>query len=151
MPRLCQERVGQGVSGFAPVVFARIWDRDQGCCARCLRQLDPSRRGVDWSVHHRCPRSSGGTRRLWVNEAANGLLLCGSGTTGCHGWVESNRAEARVQGFLVSANGRLNASEVAVTRHALLGSVWLEDDGTWFPSLPEEGPTPESIEGWVKG
>lgn len=84
-----------------------------------------------------------------MSTAANGLLLCGTGTTGCHGWVESNRSEARAQGFLVSANGRLKASEVAVTRHAVLGAVWLEDDGTWFSARPEEGPTPESIEGWV--
>ena len=139
------------MSGFSPTVVERIWDRDQGRCARCGVPLNPNARGFEWSVHHRCPRSSGGTRRLWVNEAANGLLLCGTGVTGCHGHVESFRAEAAAQGFLVSANGCLRADEVEVTRHALFGSVWLEDDGTWFPSLPQEGPTPESIEGWVEG
>lgn len=135
------------MSAFAPVVVDRIWTRDQGMCARCGLALRWTARGSEWSVHHRCPRSSGGTRRVWVGEAANGLLLCGTGTTGCHGWVESNRSEARVQGFLVSANGRLRADEVGV-RHVLYGLVLLTDEG-WF--LPvEQGPTPESIEGWVK-
>jgi len=136
------------MSEFSPAVFARIWDRDQGRCARCGVPLSPNARGFEWSVHHRCPRSSGGTRRLWVNEAANGLLLCGTGTTGCHGRVESYRAKATAEGFLVSANGRLTAEEVGV-RHVLHGLVLLTDEGWLLPV--EQGPTPESIDGWVKG
>ena len=114
--------------GFSAVVVARIWERDGGCCARCGMALRPGGRGFEWSAHHRCPRSSGGTSRAWVGEAANGLLLCGSGTTGCHGDVESQRSLARAEGFLVSANGRLRADEVAVA-HALLGLVRLNDAG----------------------
>lgn len=134
------------MTGFAPAVVDRIWTRDQGCCARCGRALRREGRGVEWSVHHRCPRSTGGTRRLWVNEAANGVLLCGSATSpeGCHNAVESNRDQGRAQGFLVSANGRLRADEVAV-RHVLYGLVLLTDAG-WFLTV-EQGPTLESIEG----
>lgn len=123
---------------FSKLVVERIWARDGGCCARCGAALDPERRGFGWSVHHRCPRSSGGTSRLWVDQAANGLLLCGSGTTGCHGWVESHRDEGRDAGFLVSAIGRLQAREVRVA-HRLLGFVWLQDDGTWITAPVTDG------------
>lgn len=42
----------------------------------------------------------GGTS-MNLNKPSNLLLLCGSGTTGCHGWVESYRNDAREFGFLV--------------------------------------------------
>lgn len=130
---------------FSATVVERIWTRDQGCCARCGRGLVWERRGVDWSVHHRCPRSSGGTRRMWVDEAANGVALCGNGVKGCHGWVESNRVEAVSDGFLVSAIGRLMADEVEI-RHVLYGWCLLRDDG-WLDPV-ELGPTPESLSSW---
>jgi hypothetical protein len=31
----------------------------------------------------------------------NLLHLCGSGTTGCHGWIEHNRDEAKLRGWIV--------------------------------------------------
>lgn len=123
---------------FSKLVVERIWTRDQGCCARCGVALDWVRRGFAWSVHHRCPRSMGGSSRLWVDQAANGLLLCGSGTTGCHGEVESNRDVARDEGFLVSAIGRLQARDVKVA-HRLLGVVWLQDDGSWITAPVTDG------------
>lgn len=61
--------------------------RSGGNCERCGR---PDR----LTVHHRRKRSHGG---LWSPE--NCLHLCGSGTTGCHGWVEANPAAARASGF----------------------------------------------------
>lgn len=69
---------------------------------RCGIGLQRSDRGYSWSAHHRAPRSMGGTREPWVSKAANGVLLCGTGTTGCHGWVEKHRSEAIAQGWLVS-------------------------------------------------
>lgn len=54
-----------------------------------------------WSVHHRVPRKMGGSRNEILHLPANLILLCGSGVTGCHGWVESNRDKAREQGFLL--------------------------------------------------
>lgn len=53
------------------------------------------------SVHHRRPRRMGGTRRSDTNSPSNLLLLCGSGTTGCHGWVESHRRESLDSGVLL--------------------------------------------------
>lgn len=44
-----------------------------------------------WSVHHRKPRGMGGTKSAEANSPLNLLLLCGSGVTGCHGYIESHR------------------------------------------------------------
>ena len=41
----------------------------------------------------------GGDRH--ANTGANLVLMCGTGTTGCHGWAESNRAQAHDEGWLV--------------------------------------------------
>jgi len=43
----------------------------------------------------------GGTTRSQSNGPANLLLLCGTGTTGCHGRIEANRTEAYERGWLV--------------------------------------------------
>lgn len=72
--------------------LVRWRDRDQ--CRRCGAQT--------WQIHHRKPRGMGGTRDPLINGPSNLVLLCGTGTTGCHGWVETNRTEARLQGWLVS-------------------------------------------------
>jgi hypothetical protein len=97
-----------------PATVELVIDREFGKCAVCYNTIDtdPQTRGVRWSIHHRCPRASGGTKRAWVNEPANLLLVCGSGTTGCHGWIESNRTTATPQGLLISSIGRAVAEEV---------------------------------------
>lgn len=122
-------------------VEQKVIARDLGACARCGNHVVHFDRGMAWSIHHRRPRGSGGTSLAWVNEAANLIILCGSGTTGCHGWVENNRREARDLGYLVPLNGIQKADEVSIT-HKTLGLVYLTDDGGWVPAM--EGPTPES-------
>jgi len=47
-------------------------------------------------MHHRKKRSQGGT---WTPECI--VAVCGTGTTGCHGWIESNPAESDLSGFHV--------------------------------------------------
>lgn len=123
-------------------VDEKVIARDMGGCARCGRHVAHLERGLAWSIHHRRPRGAGGTSLVWVNEAANLVIACGSGVTGCHGWIESHRAEARMAGFLIPLNGVLRADEVAI-RHKTLGLVLLNDEGGWTPV--EEGPTPESM------
>ena len=54
-----------------------------------------------YSIHHRQPRGMGGTDDPAANSPANLLLLCGTGTTGCHGLVETQRALAVEHGWLV--------------------------------------------------
>lgn len=45
------------------------------------------------SVQHRRAQGMGGTSRTETNDLANLLLLCGTGTTGCHGWVETQERQ----------------------------------------------------------
>lgn len=80
--------------------------RSQGCCERCgtfLRGV----RGVDWSIHHRKPRSLRGH-----NGADNLLALCGDGSSGCHGWVGDHPALAEVEGTHVPSGA--NPTDVVV-------------------------------------
>ncbi|MFY1595426.1 HNH endonuclease [Micromonospora sp. WMMD737] len=106
--------------------------RDQGCCVRCGAELH-GRRGRDWSVQHRRARGAGGTRRPDTNQAHNLILLCGSATTGCHGWVESNRDAARHGGWAIRQPD--NPALMPVD-HALHGRVWLDADGGWSGQAP---------------
>lgn len=105
-----------------------IWDRDEGRCAWCGTPIW-GERGVNWSVHHREPRGMGGTTSGYVSRASNGVLLHGSGTTGCHGDVESDREHAIRQGFLISRVGVERPRNVSI-EHAVHGRCLLDDDGT---------------------
>lgn len=66
-----------------------VQGRDGGRCVRCRRYG-----AANWD--HRKNGSQGG---LWA--ASNGQLLCGSGTTGCHGWKTSHPAQAAAEGWAV--------------------------------------------------
>jgi hypothetical protein len=46
--------------------------------------------GQFYSLQHRDARGMGGTRREHVNCPCSLITMLGSGTTGCHGRVESN-------------------------------------------------------------
>lgn len=63
--------------------------REGQCCARCGQYVEGGSR------HHRQLRRHGD------HSAANIVLLCGSGTTGCHGWVHAHPAESYALGWLV--------------------------------------------------
>lgn len=66
-------------------------------CERCGRDF----LGFPVSVHHRRPRMMGGSKNQELHKSANLIVLCGTGTSGCHGWVESNRDKARELGYLI--------------------------------------------------
>ena len=79
------------------------------------------------TVHHRRKRSQGGG---W--GAANLLALCGSGTTGCHGWVEANPKASREWGWWIfTGDGEPNT--VSVFLHAHTDPRWclLDDRGSY--------------------
>ena len=73
-------------------------------------------RGWDWSLQHRRPRGMGGTRLAEINSPANLLLLCGSATTGCHGYVERERAAALHAGWLVPSSSDPTRDAVLICR-----------------------------------
>lgn len=112
-----------GVGDFTPTTVRHaFFKRERGRCFRCRRLLRFEGRGVEWSAHHRRPRGSGGTSNVEIASVANCLILCGSGTTGCHGWVERFRASAREYGYLVPLNGITTPETTRVKRQ----------DGTWW-------------------
>ncbi len=102
-------------------VRVTVLDRDGLTCVRCGAPISLA----DYSLHHRRPRGMGGTRDVRINFPSNLLTLHGSGTTGCHGWVESHRAEAFEQGYL------LRDVADAATTPVLTSAGWLlfTDDG----------------------
>lgn len=77
-------------------VRAAVRARHHDRCARCGRLvLDYD----DYSLQHRRARGAGGSSRPETNRPGNLVFLCGSATTGCHGWVESHRIEAQRYGY----------------------------------------------------
>lgn len=94
-----------GAGDFAAgTVRHAFFKRERERCFRCGRPLRFEDRGRGWSAHHRLPRQMGGVGRRAaeiVTDITNCLILCGSGTTGCHGWLESHRAIAEDHGYIV--------------------------------------------------
>lgn len=89
-----------------------ILERDGYCCTRCGQILN----SFFYSLHHRLPRSRGGT-----HTAANLVTVCGSGTSpGCHSWIERNRLRAYTDGWLLYT--AMDPERCPVLR----GGVWLQ-------------------------
>lgn len=99
-----------------------VRERSAGLCEIALPDICLGRVA---GVHHRVKRSQGGT---W--SPANLLDSCGSGTTGCHGWVEANPDKAHELGL--SLRSYESPEEIsAYIRWAGQRSRWfLEADGT---------------------
>lgn len=107
--------------------------RADGRCERCgvrVAAYDGERwvPVADMSDHHRQPRQKGGTRDPRVNLPSNRLVLCGTGVTGCHGEVESQRALSYAHGWLVKRPLDPAREPVETYVH---GRVLLTDDGRY--------------------
>jgi len=89
-------------------------------CERCREDF----LGKPVSIHHRRPRMMGGSKNAELHRPANLIALCGSGTSGCHGWVESNREQARTFGFLIQ---KVESAE-EIPFKDLNGDWWLIDN-----------------------
>jgi hypothetical protein len=72
------------------------------------------------NFQHRVNRSQGGQ---W--SASNGLHVCGSGTTGCHGRIHHSPEEAYALGW--SVKGAFDPAETPV--RTCYGWVLLDDEG----------------------
>ena len=73
-------------------VRSALRQREDNWCARCGHSLANN-------AHHRKNKSQGGQDVL-----SNLVLLCGSGTTGCHGWVTGHPLEAYANGLSVRSH-----------------------------------------------
>ena len=65
-----------------------VLERDGWCCVRCGRWV----KNRPYSLQHRDARGMGGTSDPEINSPVLLIVLCGSGTTGCHGEVEEYRS-----------------------------------------------------------
>lgn len=106
--------------------------RDDHSCVCCGTPVRGDR-GVDWSIGHRKPRGLGGSSDPAINRPSNLITLAGSGTTGCHGAMESNRAWALEHGYLVS-----RYSDPAMVAVLIRGRryVYLGDDARYHDEPP---------------
>lgn len=108
-----------------PRVADAVWERDVSRCFRCQRSLVRGRGG--YSIHHRLPGGMGGDRTPAYWRLSRVVLLCGSGTTGCHGWAERHRPLAEAQGLIVRHGA---STEAAPVKRWSTEWVRLGDDGS---------------------
>ena len=72
----------RGKGSVPKKTVAQVLERDNWACARCG--------GLGGEIHHRLPKSRGGTHDL-----RNLVLICGR----CHRWVHNNPAKAKEEGW----------------------------------------------------
>jgi hypothetical protein len=76
---------------FNDLARAAIYELGHHTCIGCGRP--------DITAQHRRARGMGGTSDIAIGHPANGVPLCGSGTTGCHGWTEHHPHDAELLGW----------------------------------------------------
>ncbi|UXE05210.1 HNH endonuclease [Arthrobacter phage Jamun] len=127
------------MTGPSREVRRQVIARDLSKCQWCGRHV---RTESGWySLQHRRARGMGGSRRRETDQAANLVLVCGTGTTECHGWIEAQPAQAIARGFRIAAG----ATPSRVPLMDWTGREWLlQDDGTKEPAPPAGLGAPES-------
>lgn len=123
-------------TGPDAVTVSAVLKRDGYQCVRCGRGVRGDR-GEGWSVQHRRARGSGGTLRPDANATQTLILLCGSATTLCHGWIESNRTAAEPYGWAIKSNEDPLTKPV---KHSLHGWVLLNHTGGFRKVDPPQDP-----------
>jgi len=96
----------------------KVLERDYYECVRCGKGIMNS----PYSIHHRRLRSHPFPE---LHEAANLITLCGSGTTGCHGWVHNHPQEAQKAGYIVRSTQ--NPTDIPVTYFGRSQPVYLQN------------------------
>lgn len=101
-----------------------VRERSGDVCEGCGRA-----RATNWA--HRVARSQGGK---WC--PANGMHLCGSGTTGCHGWATAHPNDANAAGWCLRS---YQDPETEPVWTAVRGWVLLRPDGSVVPLYGVDG------------
>ena len=122
-------------TGPSPAVVDAVLHRDEKRCAWCGHGVW-GERSEDWSIHHRRARGMGGDRRGDSNSPANLVLVHGNGSAGCHGAIESRRAESQDRGFVLSKLWPLGPERSPI-EHAVHGWCYLLADGSISTDPPE--------------
>lgn len=112
--------------------------RDAGRCVRCRRFAH----GLNFD--HRVNRSQGGR---W--SASNGQMLCGSGTTGCHGWATTHPELAIADGWSVPGWGDPQTWPSRRWVHDELVWVLLDDSGGFTRITDEDARNRMDGRGWA--
>ncbi|QOI67674.1 HNH endonuclease [Arthrobacter phage Orcanus] len=117
------------MSGPSAEVRRQVIARDLSKCQWCGRHV---RTESGWySLQHRRARGMGGSRRRETDQPANLVLVCGTGTTECHGWIEAQPAQAIARGFRIAAGARPDRVNLV----DWTGREWiLTDDGEKVPA-----------------
>ena len=97
------------MSGVPYKTLRLVLDRAQDCCERCGV-------GNPADVHHRRARGMGGTKDPEIHAAEALVVLCRD----CHHWIETNRAVAEGQGWLVPRRDPRHPRDVPV----FIGGAW---------------------------
>ena len=116
---------------FTPATRQQILERDEGTCVVDGVQVYDVDSGYalrDWSIQHRRARGMGGSRLPDTSQPQNGIVVCGSATTGCHFRIESQPDWALANGYRVPQCA--DPLTIPITHHAW-GQAWLLPDGTY--------------------
>lgn len=116
------------MTGMGPSDEVRrlVLKRDGYRCVACGREVDGVWSG--FSLHHRHLRSH---PYAGLHGPANLIVLCGSGTTGCHGEAHANPLLARRMGWIVPMWDE-HPELVPVNCHRR-GWILLDDKGGYQP------------------
>jgi hypothetical protein len=123
-------------TGPDPATVAIVRERDAYRCVRCDVPCI-GERGWQWSIHHRRGRDG----KPDSNLPQNLLTVCGAdNVTGCHGFIESHRAEGRDNGWRIDRNG-VATDPLLIPVLVCHGSRWvyLTADGRYSddPEVPD--------------
>lgn len=114
-----------------------IRDRDNWACVHCGCDAIYAAKFRGLTTQHRKARGMGGTTDPAINSPSNLITLCGSGTTGCHGWVEDNPTQAHQLGLAVWSH----EDPLQVPVHTRQGWRLLDNDGLAVPTGPPASTT----------
>ena len=108
------------------------FERAKGHCEVCGCRLPEK----GWNLHHRTNRGAGGTKRQVT--CADGLAVCGSGTTGCHGYISGHFVWSEDRGYVV----RRNSIATPLTEPVFVRGEWVmfNADGSTSPAPRMEVP-----------